>query len=145
MRRITLIGNLTKDAEAKSINNGNAITFTLAVNEKYKDKNGIKVDKPYYYDCTIWTDNSQLSNYLKKGVKMYVEGSPDLSVWKDKDGNEKGAIKVRVNHYEFLSSSNNSGNNSGNNSSHGSGGNGGSSMQPNTNFSNQGGNDDLPF
>lgn len=98
-------GNLTADAQIKEINGTSAMVFTIAVNEKYTDKNGVKVDKPYYYDCSLWRDDvNKLVNYFKKGTKMLVEGTPDLNIYTDKEGKAKGGIRIRVNLFEFLSS-----------------------------------------
>ena len=140
MRRLTLIGNLTKDAEAKNVGGSNAIFFTVAVNDKYTDKNGVKVDKPFYYDCTIWKDDTKITKYFTKGTKIYIEGKDELNTWVDKEGKSKASIRCRVNHFEFLSSGNNA-------QSSGQENNSSSSMQSNENFTNEGkgDKDDLPF
>lgn len=140
MRRLQLIGNLTKDAEAKNVNGSNAVFFTVAVNDKYTDKNGVKVDKPFYYDCTIWRDDTKITKYMTKGTKIFVEGSPELNMWQDKEGKTKGSIRCRVTNFEFLSSGNYS-------QASGNENNSSSSMQSNENFTNEGkgDKDDLPF
>lgn len=123
MRRIQVIGNLTADAEVKEIVNGSkkAINFSLAANEKYKDVNGQMVEKTYYYGCTVWRDtNVKVAEYLTKGTKLFIEGSPEVEVYKDKNGDIKGAIKINVQNLEILGGgskkedlmSSNSGNNS---------------------------------
>lgn len=137
MRRMTIIGHIVKDAEPKEINDGKAICFTVCVNEKYTDKHGVKTDKPYYYECLIWDDNQNILKGCKKGVKMYVEGSPDIRSWIDKYSNSKSIIKIRVSYFEFLSSANNPTNQNTTQNS----------MQPNDDFTSQGNSqkDDLPF
>lgn len=112
MRRLEVIGNLTKDAEPKNMNGSNAIVFTIAVNDKYKDKNGVKHDKAFYYDCTIWRDDAEsLVGYFKKGTKMFISGSPEINQWVNKDGEHKASIRIRVNLWEFHSTGNTTENN----------------------------------
>lgn len=104
MRRIQLIGNIVKDSEVKNINGQDTLLFTIAVNNKYTDKNGVKVDVPHYFDCSLWrNDSSKLSNYFKKSTKLYLEGEPSVNIY-EKDGKAKGGIRVRVSYFEFLSS-----------------------------------------
>lgn len=105
MRRIQIIGNITADAEIKETANGlkKAINFSLATNEKYKDVNGNLVEKKYYFGCTVWRDsNVKVAEFLTKGTKLFVEGIPEVEVYKDKNGETKGAIKVNVSNLEIL-------------------------------------------
>jgi single-strand DNA-binding protein len=103
MNRLQTIGNITSDAEVKDVNGKKAINFSLATNEKYKDANGTIVEKTYYYGCTIWREsNVNISEYLTKGTKVFVEGKPDVEVYKDKNGDVKGAIKINVSNIELL-------------------------------------------
>ncbi len=103
MNRLQVIGNLTADAEVKEANGKKAINFSLATNEKYKDANGTIIEKTYYYGCTIWRDsNVNISEYLTKGTKVYVEGKPESEAYKDKNGDIKGAIKINVSNIELI-------------------------------------------
>lgn len=105
MNRLQVIGNLTADAEVKEANGKKAINFSLATNEKYKDANGTIVEKTYYYGCTIWRDsNVNISEYLTKGTKVYIEGKPEPEAYKDKNGDIKSAIKINVSNIELLGS-----------------------------------------
>jgi len=105
MRRIQVIGNLTADAEVKETINGlkKAINFSLATNEKYKDANGNPIEKTYYYGCTVWREsNTKVSEYLTKGTKLFVEGTPEVEIYKDRSGETKSAIKITVQNFEIL-------------------------------------------
>jgi single-strand DNA-binding protein len=137
LRRIMLSGgNIVKDAEAKSINGSNVILFTVCLNEKYKDKNGNKVDKPHYYDCMLWKEDDNALTYLKKGVKIYIEGTPEVNMWTDKEGVAKASIKVRVTLYDIQVYAPNPNNNASTTSQSGNSTN--NSMQSNNDFQNQG-------
>lgn len=142
MRRMTVTGNIVKDAEAKNINGSNVIQFTVCVNEKFNDKQGNKQENAYYYDCSIWRDDTNVSKYMKKGVKMLVEGTPEVNQWTDKDGKPRAGIRIRVSMWEFQSSANTQSVANPQTSTNGSG------MQQNTDFQNQGSasdGSDLPF
>lgn len=127
MRRITVIGNLTADAEVKNVGNRFAINYSIAQNERYKDKDGNKSEKTTYFNCVIWREsNVEVSKYLTKGTKVFIEGTPEVEIYKDKQGEIKGSIKIIVGNLELI---------------------GGGSGKPNESAS--GGNsskeDDLPF
>lgn len=107
MRRITLIGNLTADAEVKDVGSKKVINFAIGTSEKFKDQQGVVVEKSYYYNCSIWRDsNVNVAKYLTKGTKVFIEGTPDIEVYKDKEGNYKGAIKVSVSNLELIGAGN---------------------------------------
>lgn len=104
MRRITIIGNLTADSEIREFSGKKVINFSIAVNDVYKDAQGNRVEKPYYYNCALWRDNSALHQYLKKGIKVFVEGSPEVDLYLDKNKEPKANIKVTVSNVQLLSS-----------------------------------------
>ncbi len=97
LRRITVIGNLTKDAEVKDVQNRKAINFTVAVNEYFKDDKGEKLEKSTFYNCVIWREsNVNVANFLTKGTKVFIEGTPEPELFKTKDGEWKASIKKIV-------------------------------------------------
>jgi single-strand DNA-binding protein len=103
MKRLTVIGNLTSDAEVKNVGDRKAINFAVAVNEKYKDSNGEKKEKTTFFNCTIWREsNVAVAEFLTKGTKVFVEGSPELEIYKSKDGETKGSIKIIVGNLELI-------------------------------------------
>jgi single-strand DNA-binding protein len=103
MRRFTVIGNLTKDAEVKDVKNRKAINFNIAHNETFKDNTGEKIEKTTYYSATIWRDsNVNVSNYLTKGTKVLIEGVPEPEMYRDKSGNMQCSIKILVSNLELI-------------------------------------------
>jgi single-strand DNA-binding protein len=118
MRRITIIGNLTADAEVKDVSNKKVINFSIGTNEKFKDQQGNVTEKPYYYNCSIWRDsNVNVAKYLTKGTKVFIEGSPDVDSYQDKEGNWKAAIKISVSNLELIGGGKDANSNSSNNNS----------------------------
>ena len=102
MQRLTIIGNLGKDAEVKDFNGKNVINFSVAVTENWKDKNGQKQSKAYWYECSRWTDNTSIANYLLKGCKVLVEGVPEARAYVGQDGQAKAIQGLRVVNIQIL-------------------------------------------
>ena len=108
MRRLSIIGNLTHDATIKEVNNNRAINFSVAVNEKFRNKDGQDVEKTYYYNCTIWRSKESsiaVANFLTKGTKVLVEGLPEARNY-TKDGAVVSYIDINVKELEFLGGGN---------------------------------------
>jgi single-strand DNA-binding protein len=107
MRKIQVIGNVTKDAEVRTLDGGRSvINFDLAINERYKNKEGVKQEKTHYVKCAIWRDNTSIAQYLTKGTKVYVEGSPEADAYVNKEGKAVGNVKITVREVELLGGGN---------------------------------------
>lgn len=85
MLRLEIIGYVSKDATLLELQNGNkVISFSVAHNEKWKDKNGEEVKKTYWVKCNKWYGSDKtpkLHEYLKTGSLVRVEGMPEVSGW----------------------------------------------------------------
>ena len=91
VNKVILIGNLGKDPEVKYTPQGTAVAkFTLATNERYKDKSGEWQDRTEWHNVVAWARTAEIvGEYLKKGRTVYVEGSLRTSSWEDKQTNQK--------------------------------------------------------
>ena len=91
VNKVILIGNLGKDPEVKYTPQGTAVAkFTLATNERYKDKSGEWQDRTEWHNLVAWARTAEIvGEYLKKGRTVYVEGSLRTSSWEDKQTNQK--------------------------------------------------------
>lgn len=119
MRKIQAIGNVTRDAEIKQFDGGRSvINFDIACNEKFKDRNGQKVEKVFYIQCAVWRESTTIAQYITKGTKIYVEGQPDVNVYINKEGKAAGSIRINVREMEFLGGGKNQQQSSGNQSGH---------------------------
>lgn len=106
INRVNLSGNLTRDAELRSTQGGNAIlTFGMAVNDRRKDPNtGEWTDYPNFVDlCLFGNRANALVGYLTKGAKVAVEGKLRYSSWEAQDGGKRSKLEVIVDEIEFLS------------------------------------------
>lgn len=104
VNKVTLIGRLTKDPEAKDVN-GNALSsFSVATSQTWKDKAGEKQEKTEFTNCTVWGKLADICNqYLKKGKLVYIEGRLQTDKY-DKEGQTHYNTKVIVNDMKILSS-----------------------------------------
>jgi|ERR1035437_4332946 single-strand DNA-binding protein len=107
MIRIEATGNLTKDCEMATIGTRTVINFTIAENKRYKNRQGVQQDKVTYIECAYWRDadaeKTKVSEYLKKGTRVLVDGEPDVRVFTKQDGTTVGQLKINVNRIEIQS------------------------------------------
>lgn len=91
VNKVILIGNLGKDPEIKYTPSGTPVAkFTLATNERYKDKAGEWQDRTEWHNVVAWQRLAEIvGEYLKKGSKAYIEGRLQTSSWEDKQSGEK--------------------------------------------------------
>ena len=103
MKKIQIIGNVTKDAEIRSFEGGRSvINFDVAVNERFKDRNGQKQERTSYIRCAMWRENTSIAQYITKGTKLYVEGVPEADAYVNKEGKAVGNVRINVREIEFL-------------------------------------------
>lgn len=91
VNKVILIGNLGKDPEVKYTPSGVPVAkFSLATNERYKDKSGEWQDRTEWHNLVAWQRHAEIiGEYVKKGSKIYIEGRLQTSSWEDKQSGEK--------------------------------------------------------
>ena len=91
VNKVILVGNLGKDPEVKYTPSGTAVAkFSLATNERYKDKAGEWQDRTEWHNIVAWQRMAEIvGEYVKKGSKIYVEGRLQTSSWDDKETGQK--------------------------------------------------------
>lgn len=102
---VCLAGNLTRDAELKQTTNGNAVlTFTLAVNEPYKNPTTGTWDKrPNFFDCVMFGARAEkLAQYIHKGSKVSIAGRLRYRTW-EQDGAKRSKVEVVADEIELMS------------------------------------------
>jgi len=103
INKVILIGNLGKDPEVRYLPTGSAVAnFSVATTESYKDKSGNRVDQTEWHNCEVWEGQAKIAEqYLKKGMKVYIEGKIKTDSWED-NGVKKYATKIRVLTFQML-------------------------------------------
>src|SRR5437763_16940955 len=91
LNKVMLIGNLGKDPEVKFTPGGTAVDkFSLATNERFKDKAGEWQDSTEWHNIVAWQRLAEIvGEYVKKGSKVYIEARPQTSSWEDKQSGEQ--------------------------------------------------------
>lgn len=104
--KIIIIGNLGKDPELRYTPQGTAVcNFSMATNEKRRDKSGDLQDITTWFRITLWNKQAETaSKYLQKGTQVYIEGRLKLDEWTDKDGNVRQTLDVTGTDMQFISS-----------------------------------------
>lgn len=101
---MTVIGNIGNDAQAREVNGRKFVTFNVAVSAKYKDKQtGVDVEKTTWVGC-LRDGMQNVDQYLKKGTQVYIEGTPSVNVWQDREGKAQAQIQLNVYTLQLLGS-----------------------------------------
>ena len=107
VNKVILIGNLGQDPETKSLPSGSAVTnIRVATSETWKDKQtGEKKEATEWHTVVFFDRLAEIAGqYLKKGSKVYIEGSLRTRKWQDKNGNDRYSTEVRANEMQMLDS-----------------------------------------
>jgi single-strand DNA-binding protein len=105
MNKIMLIGNLGRDPEMNYTPDGVAVAkFSLAVTQRRgKSATGERQEETIWYNISAWRQLAEIcSTYLKKGSKVFVEGSLVPRKYTDKTGAERTALDVTITDMEML-------------------------------------------
>ena len=91
VNRVFLLGSVGREVESKSMPDGTPIAkFSLATNERYKNRAGDWVDKTEWTDIVAWAGLAEIcGKFVKKGSRICVEGKLSTSSWDDKDTGKK--------------------------------------------------------
>jgi single-strand DNA-binding protein len=102
--KIILVGNLGRDPELRYTPQGTPVcSFTVATNEKRKDKAGEMQDVTTWFRVTFWGRQAETaSQYLTKGRPIYVEGRLRLEEWTDRDGKQRYTLEVHATDMQFI-------------------------------------------
>jgi len=106
---VVLVGNLGQDPDVRYTQSGQAIAnFSIATSERWTDKNtGQPMEKTEWHQCKAFNKTAEnIAQYLKKGSKVYIQGSIETDKWVDNQtGQNREAKKIKVSIIQFLDSS----------------------------------------
>jgi len=116
VNKAILIGNLCNNPELKEFSNGRGANITLATNSSWKDKNtGQQQEKAEFHRVVFFNKLAEIAGqYLKKGSKVYIEGSIRTRAW-EKDGEKRYTTEIVANEMQMLDSKVEGGNSGSNN------------------------------
>lgn len=97
VNKVILVGNLGADPETRRLNSGDpVVNLRIATSESWRDKNsGERKEKTEWHQVVIFNDNlaKVAEQYLKKGMKVYIEGALQTRKW-EKDGVERYTTEI---------------------------------------------------
>ena len=91
VNKVILVGNVGKDPEIKYTPSGIPVgKFSLATNERFKDKNGEFQERTEWHNIVAWQRLAEIvGEYVSRGSKLYVEGKIQTSSWEDRQTGER--------------------------------------------------------
>lgn len=105
VNKVILIGTLGKDPETKTFSNGGSVTnFSIATSERWKDKNtGEMKDQTEWHSIVLNNKLGEIAQqYLRKGSKVYIEGSLRTRKWQDQNGQDRYTTEIRGDQMQML-------------------------------------------
>ena len=105
INKVILIGNLGQDPETRYMPSGSAVTnVTLATSESWKDKQtGQPQERTEWHRVVFFNRLAEIAGeYLKKGSKVYVEGSLRTRKWQGQDGLDRYTTEIVANEMQML-------------------------------------------
>jgi single-strand DNA-binding protein len=104
INRVIVVGNLTRDPELRHTPSGMAVcSLRIAVNTTRKDETGQWVDKPNYFDVTVWGQQGEnCAQYLSKGRPVAIDGRLEWREWEAQDGSKRQAVEIVADTVQFL-------------------------------------------
>jgi single-strand DNA-binding protein len=109
LNKVILIGNLGADPEVRSTSNGSRVaTLSLATSRRWKNQSGEQQEKTEWHRVILWNNKgSSLADlaerYMKKGDKLYVEGSIEYRSWQDREGQTRYTTEITAREVILLS------------------------------------------
>ena len=111
VNKVILVGNLGNDPETRFFPDGGAVTnASIATSESWKDKQTGQMQERTEWHRVVFRDRGNFrlgqiaGEYLKKGSKVYVEGSLHTRKWQDKDGQDRYTTEIVANEMQMLDS-----------------------------------------
>lgn len=107
VNKVILIGNLGSDPEVRYMPNGNAVTtISIATSEGWKDREtGEQQERTEWHRVVFFNRLAEIAGeYLKKGSKIFVEGSLRTRKWQDKSGNDRYTTEIVASEMQMLDS-----------------------------------------
>ncbi len=111
INKVILIGNLGKDPEVFTFENGNKkVSFSLATTESFKNKEGARVDSTEWHNIVLYRGLADVAvQYLKKGQTIYLEGKIRTRSYDNSEGRKVYVTEIEGNTMTMLGGKKNDG------------------------------------
>lgn len=106
INKVILIGSLGNDPESRELQNGMVTNISIATSESWKDKqNGEQKEKTEWHKVAFFGRLAEVAaQYLKKGSKVYVEGSLETKKYQAQDGTDRWSTQIKAREMQMLDS-----------------------------------------
>lgn len=96
LNKAMIIGNVTRDPEVRSTSSGQSVaSFSVATNRRWTDQSGEQKEQVEYHNVVAWRKLADIvSQYLKKGAKVFVEGRIQTRSWDDQSGTKRYRTEI---------------------------------------------------
>lgn len=97
LNKLTIIGNVGQDPEIRVAQSGTKVAnLRIATNEKWKDRDGKQQEHTEWHRVVFYGIKADIvESYVKRGDRLYVEGTLRTEKWQDRDGNDRYTTEVR--------------------------------------------------
>ena len=104
VNKCLFIGNLTADPEIRTMPNSEQVAnFTIALNERYKAKDGNIVENVEYVRIVLYRRLAEIAGqYLHKGSQVYIEGRLKTRKWQDSNGQDRYTTEIQGDNLQML-------------------------------------------
>lgn len=113
LNKVMLIGNIGKDPEIKTLQNGRKfVSFSLATSKRYRDNNGEQKEETQWHNIVLWGKIAETFEALGicKGTQLYIEGEITNRSWTDQTtGQKRYTTEINASTFQLLSSRNTQG------------------------------------
>lgn len=106
LNKVMLIGRVTREPEVRTIPSGHMVaTFSVATNRQWTDQAGQRQEKGEFHNIVAWRKLAEIvQSYVKKGMRLYVEGRLETRSWEDPQGNKKYRTEIVADNFIMLDS-----------------------------------------
>ena len=112
LNKVMLIGNVGNDPEVRAVTNGTRVAqFNLATTRTWNGPSGDKQEKTEWHRCVLWNGRASgggladvVERYVKKGDRLYIEGSIEYRQWQDREGQTRYTTEIKVREMVMLGS-----------------------------------------
>ncbi|MGI9039192.1 MAG: single-stranded DNA-binding protein [Gemmatimonadota bacterium] len=111
LNKAQIIGNLGADPEIRSTTSGTRVaTLSVATSRSWNDREGQRQEKTEWHRVVCWDKLAEIcEKYLKRGDRVYIDGSIEYRQWEGQDGQTKYTTEIRAREMIMLGGSGDSG------------------------------------
>ena len=98
---MNITGRLTRDAEVRiTSQNKQVVSFSVAVNDSYKTKEGERIEETAFFDCSYWR-TPKVADFLTKGTLVELSGRVSARAWTGNDGEVRAGLNFHTSQIKF--------------------------------------------